>query len=85
MVFEKTPEDQTLRAIECAGDALEAVNNRMDVSAEYDVDRDRVIVVVDGEELAELGPTEWHHSDDEIRKRLQAAVINRFGHSASSE
>lgn len=79
MIYEKTPEGQTLRAIELIGHALEAANQPLDAAAEYDVAKDRVIVVVGGKPIAELGPRDWHDTDDNVRQKLHAAVLNSFG------
>lgn len=50
--------------------------------AEYDVNRDRVILKVSGQEITALGPREWFMSDAELQQKIDAAVLNAFGQGA---
>lgn len=80
MAYGKDFKSQMARATEFLTHALATAHQTSRKGAvSFDVDRDRVIVKVDGTEITALGPKEWFMSDDEVQQKLDAAVLNHFG------
>jgi len=66
--------------------ALEAVlklEHQGSLSAVYDVDEDRFSVRLGVTEVAVVKPKDFFLSDDELRQKIAAGIINQFGDNRS--